>query len=88
MRWALRCSSQEQETADTARALARSAILHMGIWGRRAKQWKPGIFVHTGRISCSAMLRESPALYHLMVVEDLVKPFPITADSEIGEEIS
>mgnify|MGYP001112986562 CR=1 FL=1 len=68
--------SQEQETADTVCALARSAILHMGFVGRRA---------NSGNLAFLYTPAEFPAppcyefaLYHLMVVEDLVKPFPIT----------
>ncbi len=69
--------SQEQETADTARALARSAILHMGICGPPSKTVETWHFCTHRPNFLPAMLRAS-ALYHLMVVEDLVKPFPIT----------
>ena len=68
--------SQEQETADTVCALARSAILHMGFVGRRANSGNLA-FLYTPAEFHAPPCYEF-ALYHLMVVEDLVKPFPIT----------
>ncbi len=77
--------SQEQETADTVCALARSAILHMDLWAaeQTAETWH---FVHTGRISRSAMLRVRPLPFDGgrgsgKIISDHL-------DSEIGEEIS
>ena len=68
--------SPEQGTADTVCALCRSAILHMGFEGRRA---------NSGNLAFLYTPAEFPAppcyefaLYHLMEVEDLCSPFPIT----------
>ena len=68
--------SPDQETANTVCALARSGILHMGFPARRA---------NSGNLAFLYTPAEFPApecyefaLYHLMVVDDLVKPFKIT----------
>ena len=68
--------SSSQETANTICALCRSGILHMGFEGRRANSGNLA-FLYT-----PAEFQAPPcyefALYHLMIVDDLVKPFPIT----------
>ena len=68
--------SPNQDTANTVCALCRSGILHMGFTGRRA---------NSGNLAFLYTPAEFPAppcyefvLYHLMVVDDLLKPFPIT----------
>lgn len=68
--------SPDQETANTVCALARSGILHMGFPARRA---------NSGNLAFLYTPAEFPApecyefaLYHLMIVDDLVKPFKIT----------
>lgn len=68
--------SPGQETANTVCALCRSGILHQGFPGRRA---------NSGNLAFLYTPAEFPAppcyefaLYHLMIVDDLVKPFPIT----------
>lgn len=68
--------SPNQDIANTVCALARSGILHMGFTGRRA---------NSGNLAFLYTPAEFPgppcyefALYHLMVVDDLLKPFPIT----------
>ena len=68
--------SPSQDTANTVCALCRSGILHQGFPGRRA---------NSGNLAFLYTPAEFPAppcyefaLYHLMVVDDLVKPFPIT----------
>ena len=68
--------SPDQDTANTVCALCRSGILHQGFPGRRA---------NSGNLAFLYTPAEFPAppcyefaLYHLMVVDDLVKPFPIT----------
>lgn len=68
--------SPDQDTANTVCALCRSGILHQGFPGRRA---------NSGNLAFLYTPAEFPAppcyefaLYHLMVVDDLIKPFPIT----------
>lgn len=65
-----------QEVSDAICALCRSAILHMGFEGRKA---------NSGNLAFLYTPAEFPAppcyefsLYHLMEVEDLLTPFPIT----------
>lgn len=65
----------EQEISDTVCALCRSAALHMGFEGRKA---------NSGNLAYLYTPAEFPAppcyeffVYHLMEVEDLLKPFPI-----------
>ena len=57
-----------------------------GICGPPSKQRKPGIFVHTGRISRSAMLRVRPLPFD--GGRGSGKTISDHLDSEIGEEIS
>lgn len=68
--------SPDQNTANTVCALCRSGILHMGFVGRRA---------NSGNLAFLYTPAEFPAppcyefaLYHLMVVDDLLSNFPIT----------
>ena len=68
--------SPSEDTANTVCALCRSAILHMGFDGRRA---------NSGNLAFLYTPAEFPAppcyefaLYHLMEVDDLCVPFPIT----------
>lgn len=68
--------SPSQETANTVCALCRSGILHMGFPRRRA---------NSGNLAFLYTPAEFPAppcyefsVYHLMVVDDLLSPFPIT----------
>lgn len=68
--------AEKQEISDTVCALCRSAALHMGFEGRKA---------NSGNLAYLYTPAEFPAppcyeffLYHLMEVEDLLKPFPIS----------
>lgn len=68
--------SPDQDTANTVCALARSGILHMGFTGRRANSGNLAFLYTPAEFPIPACYEF--ALYHLMVVDDLVKPFPIT----------
>lgn len=68
--------SGQQEIADTVCALSRSGILHMGFPGRRANSGNLAFLYTPAEFSAPPCYEFS--LYHLMTVEDLRKPFPIT----------
>lgn len=68
--------SPDQDIANTVCALARSGILHMGFTGRRANSGNLAFLYTPAEFPVPACYEFS--LYHLMVVDDLVKPFPIT----------
>ena len=68
--------SSDQDTANTVCALARSGILHMGFCGRRANSGNLAFLYTPAEFPVPACYEF--ALYHLMVVDNLVSPFPIT----------
>ena len=68
--------SPSQDIANTVCALCRSGILHQGFTGRRANSGNLA-FLYTPNDFPAPACYEF-ALYHLMTVQDLVKPFPIT----------
>ncbi|MCI8811158.1 MAG: DUF1446 domain-containing protein [Oscillibacter sp.] len=68
--------TSDQDTANTVCALARSGILHMGFCGRRANSGNLAFLYTPAEFPVPACYEF--ALYHLMVVDNLVSPFPIT----------
>lgn len=68
--------SSNQETANTVCALCRSGILHQGFPGRRANSGNLA-FLYTPAEFSGPPCYEF-ALYHLLIVDNLIEPFPIT----------
>lgn len=68
--------SPEQSIADTVGALARSAILHMGFAGRKANSGNLAFLFTPAEFAGPPCYEFN--IYHLMQVDSLLEPFPIT----------